>query len=108
LAVQAKTLLDRLEKELALKTNLIAAIAARDKIKLGLLISEAQTMNFSANEVSQAIALVQRIEKEEILMGTLKDAMVRQHLDDLNRVSSTPPIFNIVFILETDDSIIIL
>eukprot|EP01036_Dinobryon_divergens_P023353 gene23353-31690_t len=88
LAAEARTLLDRLEKELRLKNSLITAIAARDKVKLSTLISEAQAMNFTGNEVSQAIALVQRIDKEEGLLAALKDAMKREHLDDLNRAYS--------------------
>ena len=93
LAAQAKTLLDRLEKELRLKNNLITAIAARDKSLLSSLVAEAQAMNFTANEVSQAIALVQRIDKEEGLLAALKDAMKREHLDDLNRVKHVSFIF---------------
>ena len=88
LAAEARTLLDRLEKELNLKNNLISSIAARDRARLSSLISEAQAMNFTANEVSQAIALVQRIDKEEQLLAILKDAIKREHLDDLNRAYS--------------------
>jgi hypothetical protein len=79
-------MLTRLEEELALKEALINSIAARDKSKLSPLITQAQKMNFSGNEVSQAIALVQRLDQEENMIRTLKEAMTREHLDDLNKV----------------------
>ena len=88
LADQAKALLKRLEEELLIKESLLVAIASRDKSKLIPLIEKAKSMDFTCNELSQANALILRLDQEEKLLFTIKDAMTRNHLDDLNSAIS--------------------
>jgi myosin heavy subunit len=88
LATEAKKLLVRLEEELILKTELIKAIAARERGKLVELLARAEKLQSDCNEVHQARALVARLDKEAELLVKLKDAMARESLDDLNALFS--------------------
>jgi len=84
LSVTAKTLLDRLEAELAVKNALIGAIAARNRDKLKQFIQEARDMNFLCNELAQADALVVRLDQEVKLIALLKAACASQNLEQVN------------------------
>lgn len=84
LAAEALVLLTRLEEELALKAALLSAIAARERTQLIAHIDKAKTMDFQCNEVSQAEALLERLDLEVTLLAALTDAMNRNHLDDIN------------------------
>lgn len=86
LASEAKAVLARLEEELALKAALTIAIANRERAQLERLIKQAKTMVFDCNELRQAETLITRLDKEAALLVKLKDAMAREHLDDLNEV----------------------
>ena len=84
LSVTAKTLLDRLEAELAVKNALIGAIAARNRDKLKQFIQEARDMNFLCNELAQADALLVRLDQEVKLIALLKAACASQNLEQVN------------------------
>eukprot|EP01039_Chlorochromonas_danica_P007189 gene7189-7956_t len=88
LATEAKSVLQRLEDELAVKAALVTAISARNRSLLVELVRRAQEMVFNCNEVQQAETLIVRLDKEAALLIKLKDAVQREHLDDLNEVYS--------------------
>lgn len=88
LALEAATLLARLEEELLLKAELTKAISERNRSKLQELVTKAQSMQFECNECVQAQAVIARLDQESALLAKLNDAIAREHLDDLNSIYS--------------------
>jgi myosin heavy subunit len=72
------------EEMMATKEALIAAIASKDPAQLGAAIERAQKINLSAPELQQAVALKTRIEKQDEILGALKDATAAKDLDKMN------------------------
>lgn len=88
LSGKAATLLARLEEELVIKNALTTAIAARDRVKLGEFVARAKAMNFMCNEVTQAEAVIVRLDQEKELLRKLSEAMTKEDLDELNHIFS--------------------
>jgi myosin-7 len=86
LAAEATAVLARLEEELKLKTELVKAIAARDKAGMTQLVARAEEMGFDFHEKDEAKSLIERIEQEEVLLVKLKAVMAKEVLDQLNEV----------------------
>lgn len=87
-ASKAQEVLKRLEEELKLKADLNAAINARNRTQLIQLLARAKALESDCNEVATAEALVVRLDQEVALLSKLKDAIAREHLDDLNKIFS--------------------
>jgi myosin heavy subunit len=88
LAHDAATLLARLEEELRIREALTVAIAVRDRAKLSELVDRAKSMDYSCNEVSQAEAVIVRLDQEAELLRKLKEAIAKENLDELNIIFS--------------------
>jgi myosin heavy subunit len=88
LADKAKTLLKRLEDELAIRAALIAAIGTRNKATIEETIQRCVAMDYTCNELTQAQALVARLEREAALIAQLRSACAAENLDEINSIYS--------------------
>uniref|UniRef100_A0A7S2FEI0 Uncharacterized protein n=2 Tax=Octactis speculum TaxID=3111310 RepID=A0A7S2FEI0_9STRA len=85
IVVDAKALVERIEKEEAIIAGLKKAMAARDHDKIDDLLHEADELELDCDEVRQATALKARLEEEEETVNNLKAAIEER---DLNKLSA--------------------
>jgi myosin heavy subunit len=82
---EARSLIARIEEEIALKAKLTQAVNRRDRAELEQLLAEAEAMELGdCGEVRQAVTLRNRLEEEDNAMEDLQKAMEDKSLSHIS------------------------
>jgi myosin heavy subunit len=85
---EAQNALSRLESELQVKNDLLAAIAKRSRDGIATLLAKAKSMGMDCNETRQGEALMARLVEEDLAMTNLKKAVGSKDINTLDAAIS--------------------
>lgn len=83
LVADAQKIIDRLTAEAECRAGLIAAMEAKSRQGLADYIEKCASMDYSCNELKQAVALLARLKEEDAALARLQIAVNNKNLDSI-------------------------